>query len=137
MASSGWKSERDGSFSMPVSSRRQKPPPATPWGRLELEWRMKVSKDCHWGGSLKEVLEAAEHGMRQANKAPRKVGMGSRWESVEAFLQGYAKGRHWIISMDPAHDLVTISPNPGRQPMLRRQPNTDASQPCLFDEDLT
>ena len=122
---------------MPVTSRRQKPPPATPWGRLELEWRLKVSKDYYWGGSLKEVLEAAKQGMRQANKAPWRAGKGSRWDSVEAFLHGYAKSRHWIISMDSTQDLVKIRPNPGKQPPLHKQPGTDATQPSLFDEDLS
>ena len=120
-----------------LSSRKLKPPPATPWGRLELEWRMKVSPDYHWQGSLKEALEAAPHGMRQANKAPRKAGRGSRWETVEAFLHGFAKARRWIMALDPAQDLLTIRPDPGRQPTLRRQPSTEASQPSLFDEGLT
>lgn len=98
---------------------------------------MNVSQDCHWRGSLKEVLEAAVSGLWQANKASRKAGKGNRWESVEAFLHGYAKGRRWIIAMDPDQDLLTIRPDPGRQPTLKRQPSTEATQPSLFDENLT
>ena len=116
-----------------LRSSRLKPPPATPWGKLELEWRMKVSPDCHWRGGLKEVLEAAACGMRRANDRSRKAGKGSRWESVEAFLQGWARARRWIMDMDPAQDLVTIRPDPGRQPTAQKPPRTDAIQPSLFD----
>ena len=110
MARSGWQAERDGSFTMLVQSRRQKPPPATPWGKLELEWSMKVSLDFHWRGSLKEVLETSIEGMRHANRKARKAGKGSRWASVEAFLFAWAKNRRLIMDMDPTQDLVTLAP---------------------------
>lgn len=135
MAKGGWIEERDGSFFMGTQSPRQKPPPATPWGKLTEEWRYVVHSKHHWQGSLKEVLEAAASGMRQANKAPRKAGKGSRWGSVEAFLHGYAKHRRWIISLDPSQDLVTIRPDPGKQPPSQKPPRTDVIQPSLFDLD--
>ena len=78
MARSGMKAKRDGGFTLSLSSRRQKPPPATPWGKLELEWRRNVSQKFYWRGSLKEVLEAAIDGMRYANDRKRKAGKGSR-----------------------------------------------------------
>lgn len=135
MANSGWKAERDGAFTVPVASRRLKPPPATPWARLELEWRMSVTQECPWRGDLEEVLEAATWGMREANRAPRKAGKGSRWESVEAFLHGYAKSRCWILTMDRNQDLLMIRPDPGRQSTVRQRPTTGTHQPSLFDKD--
>ena len=135
MARAGWTAEHDRGFTLSISSRRQKPPAATPWGKLELEWRRNVSQKFYWRGSLKEVLVAASDGMRYANDRKHKTGKGGRWESVDAFLYGWAKARRWIMVMDPSQDLLTIRPDPGKPPPKQEPPKTDAIQPSLFDLD--
>ena len=100
-----------------------------------MEWRRNVSQKFYWRGSLKEVFEAAIDGMRYANDRKRKAGKGGRWESVDAFLHSFARARRWIMVMDPSQDLLTIRPDPGKQPPKQEPPKTDAIQPKLFDFD--
>ena len=125
----GWHEERDGSFFMGSSSRKLKPPPATPWEKLAEEWRMKVSPDLHWKGRLSEVLKAA------AETNARARGKLKPWPSAEAFIVGWAKAHRWTVDFDTVNDLITIRPTPTKQPPSRKPPKTDAIQPSLFNLD--
>jgi hypothetical protein len=127
----GWQEERDGSFFIGSSSRKVKPPPATPWEKLAEEWRMKVSPDFHWKGRLSEVLRAA------AETNARARGKLKPCPSSEAFLVGWAKAHRWTVDFDTVNDLVTIRPAPGKLPPIRNTPQSDSIQPSLFDFDQT
>jgi hypothetical protein len=75
-----------------------------------------------------------EQQRREAEEIQKRlVDKGKRWESVEAFLYGWARARRLIIDMDPTQDLVMIRPDPGKQPPSKKPPKSDASQPSLFD----
>lgn len=104
-----------------------KAPPATPWEKLTLEWRMSVSPEFHWKGSLKSVLEAAEH--------TRSRGMGKEkpWPSPVEFLIRWAQARQMSVELDYPNDLVTIRPNPKLPPKERKARKPDINQPGLFD----
>lgn len=126
----GWKAEGDGSFKMASGSRRQPPPPSTPWEMLSDEWRLMVSLDHHWRGSLKEVIEAA------TRTSKRSKGKEEPWPSPEEFILRWATARRWTVHLDPERDVITIRPTPGQQPPKQKPTGTDTTQRGLFDEAL-
>lgn len=112
-----------------MSPVRVKAPPATPWENLTLEWRLKVSPEFHWKGSLKFVLEASERTSSRVRERERP------WPSPIEFLIRWAHARRMSVDLDYPNDLVTIRPAAVLPAQNQRVRKSDVNQPSLFKVD--
>ena len=66
-----------------------------------------VHPDPPWPGALTQVLVLGEVA-RTANRRAMQKRRPVRWASIEAFLVDLARGRTWLVDLDPSHDHITF-----------------------------
>lgn len=137
---SGWVPTPDGGVQMQWRSRRLKPPPATPWGKLQAHLRRQVFKGAVTL-PLQELLEAAKSDFvfPSGRMSPEATRRG--WNTLEEALVGWAAARRWRLILDREADTATFTEKPPPIPKKKLGPQASvkppADQPSLFaPEDL-